>query len=59
MAVQLANIIALRIAPVRVIAKAKLSQNREARDFHGAMQDLASRGHAELAAEMEARAPKP
>ena len=59
MAVQLANIVALRIVPVRVIAKAKLSQNREARDFLGAMQDLAARGHDDVAAEMEARAPKP
>jgi transcriptional regulator len=57
MAIQLANIVALRIMPVRVIAKAKLSQNREARDFHGAMQDLAVRGHGDVAAEMEARAP--
>lgn len=59
MAVQLANIVALRIVPLRVIAKAKLSQNREPRDVRGAVQDLSERGHAALAALMQARAPDP
>lgn len=55
---QLAGIVAFRIDPVRVIAKAKLSQNRDARDFHGTMNGLEQAGHFALVEAMAARAPQ-
>lgn len=48
-------IVALRIVPERVVAKAKLSQNREPRDHAGAVAGLRATGHEEMAARMEAR----
>ncbi|MBK4217359.1 FMN-binding negative transcriptional regulator [Paracoccus caeni] len=51
----LAGIVALRIAPVRVLAKSKLSQNREARDYLGAIEGLRDSGHEDLAGRMAAR----
>ncbi|MFO1123231.1 MAG: FMN-binding negative transcriptional regulator [Hyphomicrobiales bacterium] len=53
MAQMLDNIVAFRIAVWRVLAKSKLSQNREARDRDGAIAGLKRSGHAELAQKME------
>lgn len=53
----LAGIVAFRIAATRTFAKSKLSQNREARDYRGAIEGLKASGHAEMAERMEARRP--
>lgn len=53
----LANIVAFRIKVQRVLAKSKLSQNREERDYRGAVTGLRSTGHAALAERMEQRLP--
>ncbi|MBS1165374.1 MAG: FMN-binding negative transcriptional regulator [Proteobacteria bacterium] len=54
----LAKIVAFRIVVTRTIAKSKLSQNRDARDFDGAVAALRERGESALADAMEARRPK-
>jgi transcriptional regulator len=48
----LRNIVGIEIAVTSLVGKAKLSQNREARDREGAAGVLAARGQAELAAAM-------
>ncbi|WP_108258915.1 FMN-binding negative transcriptional regulator [Mangrovicoccus ximenensis] len=45
----LGNIVALQIEVTRVLAKSKLSQNRDAADLQGAIDGLAARGNAGLA----------
>lgn len=50
----LGKIVGFRIAVTRTIAKSKLSQNRDARDFEGAVDGLKSSGQDELAARMAA-----
>jgi transcriptional regulator len=45
-------IVGIEIAVTSLVGKAKLSQNREARDREGAAEALAARGQAELAAAM-------
>ena len=49
----LANIVAFRFTISRTLAKPKLSQNREARYFHGAVAGLRARGEVEMADRME------
>ena len=51
----LANIVAFQITVRRVLAKSKLSQNREERDRAGAVAGLRASGHAALADRMESR----
>lgn len=51
----LANIVAFRIDVKRTLAKSKLSQNREERDYLGAISGLRASGHEELAQKMERR----
>lgn len=53
----LAAIVAFRITPTRVLAKSKLSQNREAGDRQGAIDGLQAAGHAALARRMRDRLP--
>lgn len=48
-------IVGFRIAPTKIIAKSKLSQNREKRDYLGAVQGLKASGFAEMAERMDAR----
>ncbi len=48
-------IVAFRITPLRVLAKAKLSQNRTREDAQGAVDALAAQGHTALAAQMAAK----
>ena len=55
MAQMLAAIVAFRITPTRVLAKSKLSQNRDARDHAGAVAGLRASGQGEIAAKMAAR----
>jgi transcriptional regulator len=52
MAGMLANIVAFRIEVRRVIAKAKLSQNREPADFAGVVDSLKARGRDGMVARM-------
>lgn len=52
----LGNIVAFRIVVHRTLAKSKLSQNREQRDYLGAITGLRASGHADLAQKMEDRA---
>lgn len=52
----LGGIVAFRIAVSRVLAKAKLSQNRDARDYRGAVEGLRAKGNGALADRM-AKAP--
>ena len=49
MEVMIDAIVALRIDPVQVLAKAKLSQNREARDLAGAIDGARASGNQALA----------
>jgi transcriptional regulator len=49
------NIVAFRIKPSRILAKSKLSQNREERDYIGAINGLRSTGHENLATKMESK----
>lgn len=49
----ISNIVAFRINPTRTLAKSKLSQNREERDYIGAMAGLRASGHERLAETME------
>lgn len=51
----LGRIVAFRIAVTRTIAKSKLSQNRDAVDFAGAVDGLESAGDLALAAQMKTR----
>ncbi len=51
----LADIVAFRVAVTQVLAKSKLSQNREPRDYQGAINGLAGTGHQALADRMKAR----
>ena len=51
----LANIVAFRVEVTRVVAKSKLSQNREERDYLGAISGLRASGHEEMARKMEGR----
>lgn len=51
----LAAIVAFRIGVTRVLAKSKLSQNREERDYLGAIEGLQASGEAGLAGAMERR----
>jgi len=53
----LRGIVAFRIAVTRTLAKSKLSQNREARDYIGAVERLRASGHEELADRMAERLP--
>ena len=55
----LGNIVAFRIHVERILAKSKLSQNREARDYHGAVSGIRASGQEELAAKMAQRMSKP
>ena len=48
----LAGIVAFRIEPVLVLARSKLSQNRDAADHAGVVADFEARGQTELAARM-------
>ncbi|KFL30211.1 transcriptional regulator [Devosia riboflavina] len=50
----LGKIVAFRIAVTRTIAKSKLSQNRDVRDFEGAVDGLKSSGQEALATRMAA-----
>lgn len=50
----LGKIVAFRIAVTRTIAKSKLSQNRDIRDFEGAVDGLKSSGQEALATRMAA-----
>ncbi len=52
----LAAIVAFRIDVRRILAKSKLSQNREVRDFDGAVQGLRASGGGALADQMASRA---
>jgi len=51
----LGKIVALTLTPTRVLAKSKLSQNRDAPDAQGAVDDLAQRDQGALAAKMQAK----
>ncbi|GLK63904.1 FMN-binding negative transcriptional regulator [Paracoccus kondratievae] len=53
----LGGIVALRISVTRTLAKSKLSQNREARDYLGAVAGLRDSGHDALADQMVRRLP--
>jgi transcriptional regulator len=46
------NVVGIRVAVTALVGKSKLSQNKEARDRHGAADTLADRGHDELAKAM-------
>lgn len=48
----LGEIVAFRIAVTKILAKSKLSQNRESRDYQGAISGLRSSGHADMADRM-------
>lgn len=54
----LGNIVAFRIEARRILAKSKLSQNREERDYLGAISGLRASGHDAMAQRMESRLPK-
>lgn len=51
----LGGIVAFRIIVTRTLAKSKLSQNREERDYRGAVEGIRASGHGELAERMAAR----
>lgn len=52
---QLANIVGLTVKIDRVVGKSKLSQNRDAEDAQNVRKELATRGHAAMAARMATR----
>lgn len=54
LAAMLDNIVAFEIGVDRVLAKSKLSQNRETEDFDGAVDGLVKAGRGELGAAMKA-----
>lgn len=58
MKTMLSNIVAFHIDITRVIAKSKLSQNREAVDHRGAVENLIARGKTGIATAMSARRPR-
>jgi transcriptional regulator len=49
------KIVALSLSPSRIFAKSKLSQNREARDAQGVIDDLQRRDQGDVAAKMAAK----
>lgn len=49
------GIVAFRVAVTKVLAKSKLSQNKETRDYLGAVEGLGSSGHPGMAARMASR----
>lgn len=51
----LGNIVAFKITVSKVLAKSKLSQNREPQDYLGAIEGLRASGQGEMAARMEAK----
>lgn len=51
----LGNIVAFRIQPKRMIGKSKLSQNRDERDYLGAISGLRASGHDGMAERMQRR----
>lgn len=51
----LGNIVAFRIAARKTLAKSKLSQNRDERDYRGAIAGLRASGNEALAQQMEKR----
>jgi transcriptional regulator len=56
----LGSIVAFRFNVTRILAKSKLSQNREALDFEGAVQGLKSRGSEAIATAMQnLKSPQP
>ncbi len=55
MSQMLTNIVAFRIAVRKVIAKSKLSQNREPRDYRGTVEGVRASGNAALAEVMAKR----
>ena len=57
MAQMLDGIVAFRIAVQRTLAKSKLSQNRDARDFAGAVAGLEAQGKRNIADQMKRRKP--
>lgn len=59
MAGMLDAIVAFRIAVTRILAKSKLSQNRDARDYLGAISGLAASGQTGMSRRMAARVTKP
>ena len=54
---ELGQIVAFRISVTRTIAKSKLSQNRDQRDFDGAIEGLKSHGNRALAERMVSKRP--
>jgi len=48
-------IVAFRVSPGRILAKSKLSQNREQRDYNGAIEGLRASGHEAMANRMASR----
>ena len=56
MQTMLAGIVAFRIVPTRMLAKSKLSQNRETADYGGAVEGLRASGHEGMAERMARRA---
>ncbi|MCG6122166.1 MAG: FMN-binding negative transcriptional regulator [Microvirga sp.] len=54
----LRNIVAFRIEPTRILAKSKLSQNRDERDHAGAVAGLRAAGQGEIARIMTERGSK-
>jgi transcriptional regulator len=55
MAHMINNIVAFRIKPKRTLAKSKLSQNREERDYLGAVAGLRLNGYEAIASKMESK----
>lgn len=55
MDLMLDGIVALRITVTKVLAKSKLSQNREPRDYDGTVKGLAAAGHHAMAERMKAK----
>jgi transcriptional regulator len=51
----LASIVAFRVSVQRTLAKSKLSQNREPRDYSGAVAGLQANGHDKIAKRMQDR----
>ena len=56
MTTMLDGIVAFRVAVTRILAKSKLSQNREAGDYAGTVDGLRATGHAQMADRTAARA---
>lgn len=54
----LGKIVAFRVTPTRILAKSKLSQNRDQRDFEGAVEGLKNGGGEALAEQMRALRPE-